>query len=193
MRSEGVYCPRLSFGLRLAGHRDEAWLKRDCPARSSNAHLAVHIGTSTGGSSTWSARRAGDHRGRSPQVVGHDRGRRRTRVAALVRSVHHRPGRLRGDEDLRPDLAEPVWAVEGSNGAGRPLVQRLLEDGEQVVDVQPSSPPESGSSTPATTARPMPTTRMRSPQSRCAPRRCGCCSSTVGSRRCECSPTAAKP
>src|SRR3954465_4839949 len=30
---------------------------------------------------------------------------------------------------------ERVWAVEGSNGAGRPLAQRLLEDGEQVVDV----------------------------------------------------------
>jgi transposase len=28
-----------------------------------------------------------------------------------------------------------VWAVEGSNGAGRPLAQRLLADGEQVVDV----------------------------------------------------------
>src|SRR6478735_5530415 len=28
-----------------------------------------------------------------------------------------------------------VWAVEGSNGAGRPLAQRLLVDGERVVDV----------------------------------------------------------
>jgi transposase len=28
-----------------------------------------------------------------------------------------------------------VWAVEGSNGTGRPLAQRLLEDGERVVDV----------------------------------------------------------
>ena len=28
-----------------------------------------------------------------------------------------------------------VWAVEGSNGAGRPLTQRLLEAGEHVVDV----------------------------------------------------------
>ncbi len=28
-----------------------------------------------------------------------------------------------------------VWAVEGANGAGRPLAQRLLEDGEDVVDV----------------------------------------------------------
>jgi transposase len=28
-----------------------------------------------------------------------------------------------------------LWPVEGSNGAGRPLAQRLLEAGEQVVDV----------------------------------------------------------
>ena len=28
-----------------------------------------------------------------------------------------------------------VWAVEGSNGAGWPLAQRLLADGEHVVDV----------------------------------------------------------
>jgi transposase len=30
---------------------------------------------------------------------------------------------------------ERVWAVEGANGVGRPLAQRLLEDGENVVDV----------------------------------------------------------
>ena len=30
-----------------------------------------------------------------------------------------------------------VWAVEGSGGAGRPLAQRLLAAGEQVVDVPP--------------------------------------------------------
>ncbi|WP_370459998.1 transposase [Nostocoides sp. F2B08] len=30
---------------------------------------------------------------------------------------------------------ERTWAVEGSNGAGRRLAQRLLADGEQVVDV----------------------------------------------------------
>ena len=28
-----------------------------------------------------------------------------------------------------------VWAVEGANGVGRPLAQRLLESGEHVVDV----------------------------------------------------------
>jgi hypothetical protein len=31
--------------------------------------------------------------------------------------------------------SERTWAVEGSNGAGRPLAQRLLADGERVVDV----------------------------------------------------------
>src|SRR5215203_1128242 len=30
---------------------------------------------------------------------------------------------------------ERSWAVEGANGAGRPLAQRLLEAGEHVVDV----------------------------------------------------------
>ena len=30
---------------------------------------------------------------------------------------------------------ERVWAVEGSNGTGRPLAQRLLAEGEHVVDV----------------------------------------------------------
>lgn len=30
---------------------------------------------------------------------------------------------------------ERVWAIEGANGAGRPLAQRLVEAGEQVLDV----------------------------------------------------------
>jgi transposase len=30
---------------------------------------------------------------------------------------------------------QPTWAVEGSNGAGRSLAQRLLADGQHVVDV----------------------------------------------------------
>lgn len=50
--------------------------------------------------------------------------------------VRHRQGRIRSD--ARKTLSrwvDRVWAVEGSNGAGRPLTQRLLEDGEQVVDV----------------------------------------------------------
>jgi transposase len=31
--------------------------------------------------------------------------------------------------------SDRLWAVEGANGAGRPLAQRLLEAGERVVDV----------------------------------------------------------
>ena len=31
--------------------------------------------------------------------------------------------------------SDRVWAVEGSNGAGRPLAQRIVEAGEEVVDV----------------------------------------------------------
>lgn len=30
---------------------------------------------------------------------------------------------------------ERIWAVEGANGVGRPLAQRLLESGEEVLDV----------------------------------------------------------
>ena len=36
---------------------------------------------------------------------------------------------------LAPDVSDRLWAVEGAHGAGRSLAQRLLADGEQVVDV----------------------------------------------------------
>ena len=77
-----------------------------------------------------------DHRGRSPQAVGHDRGRRpaASSCSARVGSPPTGPATPRCGSYAKtwPDR---VWAVEGSNGAGRPLAQRLLEDGEQVVDV----------------------------------------------------------
>ena len=41
-----------------------------------------------------------------------------------------------------------VWAVEGSNGAGRPLAQRLLADGEHVLDVPAKLSARAGCSTP---------------------------------------------
>jgi NAD(P)-dependent dehydrogenase (short-subunit alcohol dehydrogenase family) len=35
-----------------------------------------------------------------------------------------------------------IWAVEGAAGIGRPIAQRLLADGERVLDqVPPSLPP----------------------------------------------------
>ncbi len=36
---------------------------------------------------------------------------------------------------LEPDRARRVWAIEGANGAGRSVAQRLLAAGERVVDV----------------------------------------------------------
>ena len=32
-------------------------------------------------------------------------------------------------------MAGRIWAVEGANGIGRPLTQRLLASGERVLDV----------------------------------------------------------
>ena len=79
---------------------------------------------------------AGDHRGRSPQAVGDDRGRRPPRdgCSATGRFATDQAGyaAMRKYAQAWPDR---VWAVEGSNGAGRPLAQRLLAAGEHVVDV----------------------------------------------------------
>lgn len=55
------------------------------------------------------------------------------------------------------------WAIEGANGVGRGLAQRLLESGEQVVDVPSKLAARVGCSTPATIARPMRSMRTRLP------------------------------
>ena len=81
-----------------------------------------------------------------------------------------------------------VWAIEGANGTGRPLAQRLLEAGEHVVDVPAKLAAGCDSSTPATTARPTPATPTRSRWSRSAPKACGSCRSTASWKRCGCSP-----
>lgn len=78
-----------------------------------------------------------------------------------------------------------VWAVEGSGG-GRPLAQRLLVDGEPVVDVPPNCRRGLGCSTLATTERPMLTTRTRSRPWRSAPRVCERCLTTAIWRSCGC-------
>ena len=85
-----------------------------------------------------------------------------------------------------------VWAVEGSNGAGRPLAQRLLEDGEQVVDVPAKLAARVRLFDTGHNRKTDAHDAQRSPPLRCAPRPCGCCSSTVSSRPCGCSPTVAK-
>jgi transposase len=69
------------------------------------------------------------------------------KLSATIEVVDHRErvlaaGRFATDKAgyaaMRMHVAswpERTWAVEGSNGAGRPLAQRLLADGEHVVDV----------------------------------------------------------
>ena len=56
------------------------------------------------------------------------------RMLGSGRFSTHRAGykAMRTDANAWPDR---VWAVEGANRVGRPLAQRLLEAGEQVVDV----------------------------------------------------------
>ena len=88
---------------------------------------------------------------------------------------------------------ERTWAVEGSNGAGRPLAQRLLADGERVVDV----PAKLSAPGAAVRHRPQPQDR-RPRRARGRGRRgphhgaCGCCPTTTSSRRCGCWSTAAR-
>ena len=69
------------------------------------------------------------------------------KLSATIEVVDHREtaltfGRFATDKAgyaaMRKHVAawpKRVWAVEGSNGAGRSLAQRLLADGEHVVDV----------------------------------------------------------
>src|SRR6187200_3004363 len=69
------------------------------------------------------------------------------RLSATIEVVDHHEtvlatGRFPTDKAgyaaMRKQVArwpERTWAVEGCNGTGRPLAQRLLADGEHVVDV----------------------------------------------------------
>ena len=77
------------------------------------------------------------HRDGSAQAVGDDRGDGRRRDGAGRRPVRHRQagyGAMLADARRWP---ERVWAVEGCRGIGRHIANRLLADGEQVVDVPP--------------------------------------------------------
>ena len=53
-----------------------------------------------------------------------------------------------------------VWAIEGANGTGRPWPSDSSPRARELLMCRPSSRPGSGSSIPATTARPTPWTRI---------------------------------
>lgn len=71
---------------------------------------------------------------------------------------------------VRDQWPHHVWAVEGTQGVGRPLAQRLLAQGEAVLEYRPSLLLGCGCSTRAMRVRPMRSTRMPLRWWRCAPR-----------------------
>jgi len=109
--------------------------RRDCPARSSTARPVVPYRHERRREQQHAAQRTRHHR-----VDPH-------KLSATIEVVDHHE-RWLGSGRFSTDRAgytamrtyakawpERVWAVEGANGAGRPLAQRLLEAGENVVDV----------------------------------------------------------
>jgi transposase len=85
-----------------------------------------------------------------------------------------------------------TWAVEGSNGSGRPLAQRLLADGEYVVDVPAKLSARARALDTGHNRKADPHDAHAMAVLRCAPRPCGCWPTTRSSRRCGCWSTAAR-
>jgi transposase len=63
-----------------------------------------------------------------------------------------------------------LWAVEGCNGIGRHIAQRLVADGETVVDVPSKLSARARVFAPAKAARPTLSMPTRWRWSRCAPK-----------------------
>jgi transposase len=117
----------------LAGHRGEVWLKRVCPARSSAALLVVRGDVDSEGEVSLMSR----------VVIGMDPHKRSATIEVLdEREQVLQVGRFGTDRDGYRNMVragrrwpDRVWAVEGCNGIGRHIAQRLVADGEPVVDV----------------------------------------------------------
>ena len=178
----------LSIGLRAVVRRAEAWLQRDCPALNSNARLAIPTGSNEAGGGMAKVFIGVDPHKLSATIEVVDD---HETVLAAGRFGSDKAGYAAMREVVTP-WPDRVWAVEGSNGSGRPLAQRLLADGEHVVDVPAKLSARARLLTPATPGRPMPTTRTRSQWSRSVLTGFGCCPTTGSSRRCGCWPTAVR-
>ncbi len=87
---------------------------------------------------------------------------------------------------------ERLWAIEGSNGAGRPLAQRLLEAGEHVVDVPAKLAARVRLFDTGHNRKTDAATHTPSRSSRSAPRHCGSCAPMVSSKHYGCCATAAR-
>ncbi len=84
-----------------------------------------------------------------------------------------------------------VWAVEGCQGVGRHLAQRLVADGEPVVDVPAKLSARVRVFSTGGAARPTPPTRTQLPWRPCGPRVCARCRLMTPRWRCGCWSTAA--
>jgi hypothetical protein len=130
-------CPPSSVALLWHAARRSPWRGRGsrgvCPARSSNALLAdVHDAA---------YRRGGV--GVAQVIIGMDPHKRSATIEIIdggEKVLAH--GRYGTDTDgYRPcwrpcvNFGSGLWAVEGCNGIGRHIAQRLVADGETVIDV----------------------------------------------------------
>jgi transposase len=68
---------------------------------------------------------------------------------------------------------ERIWAVEGCNGIGRHIAQRLVCDGETVVDVPAKLSARARVFATGQVVRPTRSTPTASPWRHCVPRVCG--------------------
>jgi hypothetical protein len=111
-----------------------------------------------------------DRRGMSTVVIGMDPHKRSATIEVMAGDE-----KILGGGRFATDVAgykamlaygrrypERTWAIEGCQGIGRHIANRLLADGEQVVDVPPKLSAGPGSSRPARAVRPMRPMRIRS-------------------------------
>jgi transposase len=81
-----------------------------------------------------------------------------------------------------------IWAVEGSNGIGKHIAQRLVADGETVVDVPAKLSARARVFDTGQGRRPTPLTHTASRSRPCTARVCGRSSPTTRQWRCGCWP-----
>lgn len=90
----------------------------------------------------------------------------------------------------RPQAQGRLWAVEGCNGIGRHVAQRLVADGETVVDVPAKLSARARVFATGQGRKTDPSTPAASPWSPCAPKVCGRSSPTTPRSRYGCWSTA---
>jgi transposase len=113
------------------------------------------------------------------------------RVLAQQRFPNDRAG-YRSMRTFARTHRDRVWAVEGARGVGAGLAQRLVADGEPVLDVPARLSARVRALGGGSGARPTTRTRSRSRWPACGPGTCRWCARTTRSRSCACSARAGR-